>query len=76
MLLTNIILGSDDTAHMAEEVKDAMVWPFALNGVLDLFFITSYLFYLPSIEDALNDPTTFPFLYVFSQAVSPAASMP
>lgn len=77
MLLTNIISGSDATAHMAEEVKDAglnvpkaMVWSFVLNGVLGLFFIISYVFCLPSVEDALNDPTTLPFLYVFRQAVS------
>jgi choline transport protein len=77
ILLTIIISGSDATAHMAEEVKDAglnvpkaMVWSFVLNGVLGLFFIITYLFCLPSVEDALNDPTTFPFLYVFRQAVS------
>jgi choline transport protein len=62
---------------MAEEVKDAglnvpkaMVWSFVLNGILGLFFIITYLFCLPSVEDALNDPTTFPFLYVFRQALS------
>jgi amino acid transporter len=77
MLLTNIISGSDATAHMVEEVKDAdftvpkaVVWPFVLNGVLGLFFIISYLFCLPFVEDALNDLSTFPFLYVFRQAVS------
>jgi choline transport protein len=62
---------------MAEEVKDAslnvpkaMVWSFVLNGMLGLFFIISYLFCLPSVEDTLNDPTGFPFLYVFRQALS------
>jgi choline transport protein len=62
---------------MTEEVKDAslnvptaMVWSFVLNGMLGLFFIISYLFCLPSVEDALNDPTGFPFLYVFRQALS------
>lgn len=62
---------------MAEEVKNAganvpkaMVWSFVLNGVLGLFFVVSYLFCLPSVEDALSDPTGFPFLYVFRQAVS------
>jgi amino acid transporter len=62
---------------MAEEVKDAgmnvpkaMVSSFVLNGVLGLFFVITYLFCLPSVEDALNDPTGFPFLYVFRNAVS------
>ena len=62
---------------MAEEVKDAganvpkaMVWSFVLNGFLGLFFVVTYLFCLPSVEDALNDPTGFPFLYVFRNAVS------
>src|SRR5689334_24093971 len=73
----NFNSGSDATAHMAEEVKDAgrnvpraMVWSFALNGLLGLFFVITYLFCLPSVEDALADPTGFPFLYVFRQAVS------
>jgi choline transport protein len=77
MLLTNNMAGSDATAHMAEEVKDgglnvpkAMVWSYVLNGVLGLFFVITYLFCLPSVEAALNDPTGFPFLYVFRQAVS------
>jgi len=62
---------------MAEEVKDAgtnvpkaMVSSFVLNGLLGLFFVVTYLFCLPSVEDALNDPTGFPFLYVFRNAVS------
>jgi amino acid transporter len=62
---------------MAEEVKDAgrnvpnaMFWSYVLNGILGLIFMITYLFCLPSVDDALNDPTYFPFIYVFRQAVS------
>jgi amino acid transporter len=62
---------------MAEEVKDAgrnvpmaMFWSYVLNGILGLIFMITYLFCLTSVDDALNDPTFFPFIWVFRQAVS------
>lgn len=62
---------------MAEEVKDAgrnvplaIVWSYVGNGILALVFLISYLFAIPSVEDALNDDSGFPFIYVFHQAVS------
>lgn len=62
---------------MAEEVKDAgrnvpnaMFWSYALNGCIALVFLITYLFCLPSVEDALSDPSGFPFIYVFKNAVS------
>lgn len=70
-------LCSDATAHMAEEVKDAgrnvplaIVWSYVGNGILALIFLVSYLFAIPSVDDALNDESGFPFIYVFHQAVS------
>lgn len=70
-------IGSDATAHMAEEVKDAgrnvpiaIVWSYVGNGILALIFLVSYLFSIPSVEDAINDDSGFPFIYVFKQAVS------
>ena len=70
-------LCSDATAHMAEEVKDAgrnvpnaMFWSYVLNGVLGLVLLTTYLFCLPSVTDAIDDPSGFPFIYVFQKAVS------
>jgi amino acid transporter len=59
--------GSDAPAHMAEEVKDAglnvpnaMVWSYVLNGILAMIILVTYLFALPSVDDALDDPTYFP----------------
>jgi amino acid transporter len=61
---------------MAEEVKDAglnvpnaMVWSYVLNGILAMILLVTYLFALPNVDDALNDPTYFPFIYVFRQAL-------
>lgn len=69
--------GSDAAAHMAEEVSDAglsvprsMMWTFYINGGTGIIFLVSLLFAIPSVDDALNDPTGYPFLYVFK------ASMP
>lgn len=68
---------SDATAHMAEEVKDAglsvpnaMFWSYVLNGVLGLVILITYLFTLTDIDAALNDPTSYPFVWSFRQAVS------
>ncbi|PPJ52007.1 hypothetical protein CBER1_09635 [Cercospora berteroae] len=67
---------SDAAAHMAEEVSDAglsvprsMMWTFYINGSTGLVFLVSLLFAIPSVEDALNDPTGYPFLYVFKLAM-------
>jgi choline transport protein len=52
---------------MAEEVKgaglnvpNAMVWSYVLNGILAMIILVTYLFALPSVDDALADPTYFP----------------
>ncbi|QSS54035.1 GABA permease [Histoplasma capsulatum var. duboisii H88] len=70
-------LSVDATAHMAEEVKDAgrnvpnaIAWGYVANGILAIIFIVTYVFSIPSVDDALNDPSTFPFIYVFRNAVS------
>lgn len=61
---------------MAEEVADAglnvpnaMVWSYVLNGILAMILLVTYLFALPNVDDALNDPTYFPFIYVFRLAL-------
>lgn len=61
---------------MSEEVKEAgitvpraMVGSYALNGLMGLVFLVTYLFCIPSVNDALNDPSGYPFLYVFQQAM-------
>ncbi|KAL4894704.1 amino acid/polyamine transporter I [Aspergillus ambiguus] len=72
-------LSSDATAHMSEEVRNAgryvplaMFWGFVINGILAFIIISTLLFAMPSVNNALNDPSGFPFIYVFKQAVSPA----
>lgn len=62
---------------MAEEVKDAgknvpnaIAWSYVVNGILALVLLISHLFAMPSVEDALNHRSGFPFIYVFSEAVS------
>ncbi|EED17336.1 GABA permease, putative [Talaromyces stipitatus ATCC 10500] len=72
-------LSSDATAHMSEEVKDAgrsvpvaIAWGYFSNGLMAVVVLIAYLFSMPSVDDALNDATGFPFLYVFENAVSTA----
>ncbi|KAB8228245.1 GABA permease [Aspergillus alliaceus] len=72
-------LSSDATAHMSEEVRDAgryvpmaIAWGFFTNGAMGFMLVITYLFAMPSLEDALQDPTNFPFIYVFKNAVGTA----
>lgn len=80
MILTSDI-GSDATAHMSEEVKDAarnvpiaMAWGYFSNGLMAIVMIVTYLFATPSVEDSLDNATGFPFLYVFQKATSIAGA--
>ncbi|KAK4546636.1 hypothetical protein LTR36_001853 [Oleoguttula mirabilis] len=72
---------SDAAAHMSEEVSDAglsvprsMMWTFYINGGTGLIFLVSMLFAIPSVDDALNDPTGYPFLYIFQIAMPNAVA--
>lgn len=71
--------GSDATAHMSEEIKDAgryvpiaITWSYFANAILALVVLITMLFATPSVEDSLNDDTGFPFIYVFKQATNTA----
>ena len=64
---------------MSEEIKDAavivpisMMLSYVANGLIGLILLITYIFCIPSVDDALNDPTDYPFIYVFKQAVSTA----
>ncbi|KAF2204121.1 amino acid transporter [Delitschia confertaspora ATCC 74209] len=70
------LLGSDATAHMAEEVRDAgryvpmsLFWSYVGNGLMAIIFLATFLFSIKDLEEALADPTEFPFLYVFKTAM-------
>jgi amino acid transporter len=77
-ILTNTS-GSDACAHMSEEVKDAarnvpiaIAWGYFSNGIMATVLLVTFLFATPSVKDALDDITGFPFLYVFKNATSTA----
>ncbi|CAI6333626.1 unnamed protein product [Periconia digitata] len=67
---------TDAAAHMSEEIKDAgktvpraMVNSYFLNGALGMIFLVSYMFMMTDVTAALDDPTGYPHIWVFSQAV-------
>lgn len=74
---------SDAAAHMSEEIKDAgkavpraMLWSYGLNGALGLVFLITYVFCIVDIEGAIDDANNgsgYPYMFVFTQAFSPAA---
>ncbi|KAG4441644.1 hypothetical protein IFR05_002851 [Cadophora sp. M221] len=71
------LICSDAAAHMSEEIKDAgatvpraMISSYLLNAGLGFVFLISFMFCMTNITDALNDPTGYPFIWVFRQTVS------
>ena len=48
----------------------AMVGSYLLSGVISVIFLVSYLFVIVDIEGAVDHPTGYPFLYVFTNAFS------
>jgi choline transport protein len=64
-------------AHMAEEVKDAaksvpkaMMSIYLVNFCLIFPAILTVCYHIPSVGDALADPTTYPTIYVLRQSMS------
>ncbi|KAF2151847.1 amino acid transporter [Myriangium duriaei CBS 260.36] len=72
------LLGSDTSAHMAEETKNAsinvprsIVYSYLLNGILGFSILIIYLFSLSNVEEALGSPAGslgFPYMQVFVSA--------
>ncbi|KAI8937661.1 hypothetical protein NX059_005363 [Plenodomus lindquistii] len=70
-------LGSDATAHMAEEVRDAsryvpisLFWSYFGNSLMAIIFLIVFLFAIPDVDAAINDESGYPFIYVFQNAVN------
>lgn len=62
---------------MSEEVKDAativpraMITSFFVNGLMGFIALIAFLFAIPSLKDALNDPSGYPWLYVMRSHLS------
>ena len=81
-LTTSMIafVGLDAAAHMAEEIEDAavviprsMIASVVVNGALGFSIIIAVLFCLGDQEAALNTPTKYPFIEIYTQAVQSKA---
>jgi amino acid transporter len=65
---------------MSEEVKDAgstvpraMLTSFAINGVMALITLITFLFCIPNVQEAISDPSGFPYLYSLRYSISDGA---
>lgn len=61
---------------MSEEVRDArksvpktMINVWIINFIILFVAAITVCYHIPSVEDALNDPTTYPAIYVLRQAM-------
>ena len=67
--------GADAAVHMSEEIRHANInvprsvfTSVALNGLLGFAIMLATLFGIGDIDAALNTPTGFPFIEIFTQA--------
>jgi choline transport protein len=61
---------------MSEEVLDAglsvpraMIWSLVINGTMGLIFVFTFAFSVPSINEALQDPSGYAFMWIFRTAL-------
>ncbi|RMZ79177.1 hypothetical protein DV738_g3462, partial [Chaetothyriales sp. CBS 135597] len=73
--LLSYVSGSDSVAHMSEEIENAgvivpktMLWSFFVNIPLTYLLLLTFLFCIGNLDEALDSPTGFPFIYAFNNA--------
>ena len=57
---------SEESRNAGTTVPRAMFWTIMINGIIGFIAITSFIFAIPSVEDAVNDPSGFSMIYVFT----------
>ncbi|KAK5702464.1 hypothetical protein LTR17_022297 [Elasticomyces elasticus] len=69
--------GIDTAAHMSEEVKDAsfsvprvMVSVYLINACIIFPGVLTIVYHIDDLDAAINDPTTYPAIYVLRGAMS------
>lgn len=75
------IVGSDASAHMAEEIKEAgvvvprsMVLSYLINIPPALIVLVTYLFCIGNLEKTLGSATGYPVVAVFQQSTGNAGA--
>jgi choline transport protein len=63
---------SEEVRDAASSVPRAMIAVYVINFCLIFPAVLTVAYHIPSIEDALADPTLYPTIYVLRQAMSPA----
>lgn len=69
------VVGSDASAHMAEETREAGVtvprsifWSYVVNVPPTLIVLVTYVFCIGDLETTLSAPTGYPVVSVFQQS--------
>lgn len=59
---------AEETKAAGLSVPRAMFWTVIINGIIGLIATISFIFAIPSVSDAVNDPSGFSMIYVFNLA--------
>ena len=75
------VVGSDASAHMAEETREAGVvvprsiwWSFVVNILPTLIVLVTYVFCIGDLNTTLSAPTGYPVVSVFQQSTGNAGA--
>lgn len=62
---------SEEVKDAAKSVQKAMISIYIVNFILIFPAILTICFHIPVVQDALDDPTLYPTIYVLRQSMSP-----
>ena len=57
---------SEEVADSGMSVPRAMFWSVLINASIGLLALVTFLFSMPSVDDAINDPSGYALVYVFN----------
>lgn len=61
---------SEEVKNASKEVPRVMMITYVVNYALIFLMLVTICYHIPSVEDALNDPTEYPVIYVLRQSMT------
>jgi amino acid transporter len=60
---------SEEVSLAGRYVPISIFWSYVGNGLMAIVFLATYLFAIDNVDNALADPSGYPFIYVFRTAL-------
>ena len=66
---------SEEVADSGMSVPRAMFWSVSINASIGFVALVTFLFSMPSVDDAINDASGYALVYVLNLAGSPSLTL-